>query len=98
MRGLLLVPAILAAALVYAAFDEASGIPRWLSQRDGLARAEARITDLEARVASLQTEIRRLKDDPFEIERAIREELKLARAGEAVVRLPPAEASTPRFP
>ena len=39
-----------------------------------------------------------LEDDPFEIERAIREDLEWARAGETVVRIPGAPDSNPRFP
>ena len=39
-----------------------------------------------------------LESDPFAIESAIREDLKLARSGELVVRFPSSDRSNPRFP
>ena len=53
---------------------------------------------LETEIVRLKAEVGRLERDPFAIERAIREDLEWARAGETVVRIPRAVDSNPRFP
>ncbi len=98
MRGFWLVPALLAAALVYASFDWDSGMPAWLRLSRELQQAQARIDGLRSEIDDLREQSQVLRDDPFAIERAIREDLGLARPGELVVRFLPAEGSNPRFP
>jgi cell division protein FtsB len=44
---------------------------------------------LKERVETLEFEINALETDPFALERAIREDLELARPGEIVVRFAP---------
>ena len=87
-----------AVALVYAGFVNGSGIRDWWSLRSDLLAARARMAVTRAEIARLQAETVELEADPFAIERAIREDLGLARAGETIVRLSPAGHSNPRFP
>ena len=68
--------------------DQKSGLPAWLRLQDELAASQARIAALSARAETLRSEIAALEKDPFALERAIREELGLARPGERVVRFP----------
>ena len=98
MRRFLLVPAIIALAVVYAMLDEASGIREWLRLRSHLVASARRIDDLQREVDVLREESSALKHDPFATERAIREDLELAKPGETVVRLPRPEGGTPRIP
>jgi cell division protein FtsB len=98
VRRLLLVPAIIALAVVYAMLDEASGIRAWLRLRSHLVASAGRIDELRREVEALRDESSALKHDPFATERAIREDLELAKPGEIVVRLPRAEGGTPRIP
>jgi len=97
VKALLIIAALLSLALAYAAADEGAGIPRWLRHRDGLERADARIADLESRIEALRTEVAQLEAGGFAIERAIREDLALARRGETLIQLP-GTTSNPRFP
>ncbi len=98
MRRFLLIPALVAAVVVYAAFDQDSGLSRWWRLRGELRAAEMRIATARDEVARLTREAKGLEDDPFAIEKAIREDLGLARPGETIVRLPRASTSSPRFP
>jgi cell division protein FtsB len=98
VRGLLLIPALVAAALVYAAFDADSGILRWLQMRADLEASRARIEEIRSEVQALQRDAAGLENDAFAIESAIREDLKLARPGELVVHFSGGDASNPRFP
>ena len=86
MRADWLVPAVIAAGLVVAFIDQESGIPAWLRARSDLQDSQARIETLTRETETLRGEIRSLETDPFELERAIREELELAREGEVIVR------------
>jgi len=95
---LLLIPALVAAALVYAVFDQQSGIGTWLQMRADLAASRARIGEVRRENRALSQQAALLESDPFAIESAIREDLKLARPGERVVRLPTPEGTSPRFP
>ena len=97
MKGLLIIAALLSMALAYAAADEGSGIPRWLRHREGLERADARIADLESQIEALRIEVAQLREGGFANERAIREDLALARSGETLIRLPDTTSNT-RFP
>ena len=98
MKPLLIIPALFAAALIYISADRAAGLSTWMRDRDALENSEEQIARLEAEIVQLKTEVGRLERDPFAIERAIREDLEWARAGETVVRLPGARDSNPRFP
>lgn len=88
MKAYWLVPAVLAAGLGIVVLDQKSGLPAWLRLQDELAASKARIAALSARAETLRSEIAALEKDPFALERAIREELGLARPGERVVRFP----------
>ncbi len=97
MRPLLIIPALIAGALIYIAADQGSGIPTWIRQRAYLDSSEERIAKLEGEIERLQREFESLREDPYAIERAIREDLEYARPTEVVIRIPPV-SSTPRFP
>jgi cell division protein FtsB len=94
----LLIPALVAAALVYAAFDTDSGIRTWLQMRADLEASHTRIEEIRGEIQDRQRDAAVLENDAFAIESAIREDLKLARPGETVVRLSGGEVSNPRFP
>ena len=89
MRAFWLVPAVLAAGLAWVVLDRESGLPAWFRLNGELAASQSRIAALTARADSLRSEIRALERDPFAVERAIREELGLARPGERIVRFAP---------
>jgi cell division protein FtsB len=91
------VAALVAVAIVYATFDHGSGIGTSLRLRGDLRSAEARIEAIRLENAKLRGEAELLEADPFAIERAIREDLKLARPGETILRRPGASASNPRI-
>lgn len=69
-----------------AALDREMGIGPWWKLRSELVGARERVAALERENAGLENQIAALEGDPFEIERAIREDLELARPGELVVR------------
>jgi cell division protein FtsB len=94
----LLIPALVAAALVYAAFDTDSGIRTWLQMRADLEASHTRIEEIRGEIQDRQRDAAVLENDAFAIESAIREDLKLARPGETVIRLSGGEVSNPRFP
>jgi len=98
VKLLLIIPALLCAALIYISADRGTGLSTWMRGRDSLENSEKQIARLEAEIVRLKAEAGRLEHDPFAIERAIREDLEWARAGETVVRLPGALDSNPRFP
>ncbi len=93
-----IIPALLAAALIYISADRGAGLSTWMRDRDALENSEEQIARLEAEIVRLKAEVDRLESDPFAIERAIREDLKWARAGETVILLSGAFDSNPRFP
>jgi cell division protein FtsB len=90
--------AIVAAAAGVAVADEQSGVRTWLQVRRDLATAQARVVDLERRVEVLAGESESLRSSPLALERAIREDLGLARPGETVVRGLDAEPAGPGGP
>lgn len=94
MKAAWIVPGLALLALAVAALDEESGLARWQHLRAELDQAESRIAALNAEVDSLRSEAERLESEPFAIERAIREELELARPGQQVVRLPGIKAAS----
>jgi len=98
MRGAWVIFALLVAALLQAALDEQAGVRRWLHLRAELADSRLRIEQLRGEVAVLHDEARRLESDEFAIEKAIREELGLARPGQSIVRLPALGISSDRIP
>ena len=77
--------------------DEGSGLRKAVRLRSDLHVAEQRIASLRGEIDALREEAARLEDDPFAIERAIREDLDFARPGETLVRLAPISEPTPRF-
>jgi cell division protein FtsB len=98
VRGLLLIPALIALAAAYAAVDPDSGIETWRRMRADLLGAEVRIDGLRDEIAALERSNAKLESDEFAIETAIREDLELARPGERVLRLSNPKDSNPRFP
>ena len=66
--------------------DEKSGVAEWQRLRSELSVSETRIEELSARSETLRQKITELEQDPFAVERAIREELGLVRPGERLVR------------
>lgn len=88
MRAFLLVPISLAIAVVLGVSDRESGLSTWFQVRSELRESNSRIALLREEIAVLKWEVVALSSDPFAIERAIREDLELARPGETVVRFP----------
>ena len=86
MKATLLVSLVFAAVAIAATTDGSAGIPVWLELRDDLAKARARVSTLEADTDALRVEIDALANEPFALERAIREDLVLALPGEIIVR------------
>ena len=78
--------AVLVIALAVALLDPEIGARRWWSLDRDLGRATARIEALREDIRELEKEREALRDDEFAIERAIREDLGLARPGEILVR------------
>lgn len=98
VRRFWLVPAMLAAAMLYAAVDADAGWRTWWRLRQGLAASRERVEVLSREIARLETAARELEGDPFAMERAIREDLGLARPGEIVVRFSRPGTRSPRNP
>ena len=88
VRGIWLIPALIAAVGVYAAIDDGSGLRNWLRLRGDLEASRERIDGLRADVALFSQEAEALQNQTFALERAIREELEYTRPGETLVRLP----------
>ena len=87
MRRLWWIPILVVAAAAWSLADERSGLPAWQRLNGDLASARERLEVLERDIEVLRGDARALDSDRFAIERAIREELGLARPGETVVRL-----------
>ena len=85
MRALLLVATLVVGAIGLAVVDRESGVSRWLELRRDLAEARARIERLSWEAADLQRQIQALEGGGFALERAIREDLDLAKPGEVVI-------------
>ncbi len=98
MRRFLWIPALLGAASIYAVFDEAAGLRTWLRLDAELLEKRGRVAEIRREVISLRREVEALSHDPLAVERAIREDLEWARAGEVVVRLPSSGPRSNRIP
>lgn len=102
MKSLLLVSVFVllgvAVGIRYAALGVGSRVPTWLGGAGDLDSIEAQIDALESEVASLEKEAELLASDPFAIERAIREHLRMAKSAEIVIRLGGNTRTNPRFP
>ena len=92
LRAHWLVPTLILVGMGLSLVDRESGLLAWYELRQELGESRDRIASLSQRVDSLNAEISALERDPFALERAIREELELARPGEIVVRFPPQSA------
>lgn len=91
-------PALLAAALLFAWVDADSGLRAWWDLRRDLRETNGRIERLRADVEARRRHAKALEGDAFAIERAIREQLQYARPGETIVRLRAPDRATPRIP
>jgi cell division protein FtsB len=98
VKALLLVATLVAAGVVYAAFDTDAGLGTWLRLRGVLRESQARNAELGGEILALESEAQALERGGFAIERAIREELGFVRADETLVRLPRDDHSSARFP
>jgi len=98
LRRLLVALGLVAAVVAWALVDRASGVSAWLGLRHDLATREQRIQALHGELDAMRSEVKALRSDPFAEERAIREDLELARPGETVVRIPRENGGTPRIP
>ena len=96
MRGMVWIPVIALLAVAAAALDEERGIRTWFRLQREVAAAEQRIALISKEIEEQKVLVEALESDPFAIERAIREELRYARAGETVVRLRPVVLATPQ--
>lgn len=74
------------AALVVGFADSETGLRAWWELRGELTQARDRVEQLRETNESLLTEVQDLRRDRWALERAIREDLGLARPGEAIVR------------
>ena len=99
--------AVLATATGIALFDGEAGVATWLDLREEARISRGRIQALEHELERLAAEIEAFDSDDLAVERAIREDLELARPGEWVVRFPPSDpasrslagaGATARFP
>ena len=90
----LLPVAVALALLAIGAADPGSGVSTWLRLQRDLVGAEQRIADLEGRNEGLVRQIEALAEDPFAVERAIREDLELVRPGELIVRFGSSDSAT----
>jgi len=99
--------AVLVAATGIALLDSEAGVQTWLDLSEESRISQRRIELLEHDVERLTAEIEALDSDELGLERAIREDLELARPGEWVVRFaasgatgqrPTGAGATVRFP
>ena len=89
------VVAVWALAVALAVVDGDAGLQTWLDLREEARAARGRVAGLEQDVDRLTVEIAALRSDPLATERAIREDLELARPGEWVVRFGAARNDRP---
>ena len=97
MRGWWPVPALLAAAFLFAWIDADSGLRTWWRLQSDLRGASDRIEALREDVEERRPHAAALEADEFAIERAIRERLQYARPGETIVRLRDTDPATQRI-
>jgi cell division protein FtsB len=91
------IPALVGAAVIFAAIDGDSGLRNWWRLRADLDEARARIALLREEVGSRRDAAHSLERDEFAIERAIRERLEYVRPGETLVKLRSGEDASSRF-
>jgi cell division protein FtsB len=87
------IPLMLALGLAFGwrIADSRAGARAWWSLRADRDAAQGRIRALRAEIERLRDDARALRDEQgFALERAIREDLELARPGEVVLRVPDA--------
>lgn len=89
---------MLAGAVLYAGFDSGSGLRAWASIRGELGASRERADATQAEIDRLALASQRLHGDPFEMEKAIREDLELSRARETIVHLSDPDDSSARNP
>jgi cell division protein FtsB len=94
MRGFWPIPALVAAALLFAWIDGDAGLRTWWELRGEVAEAQVRNEGLRRDVEVRQRDATALEDDDFAIERAIRERLEYARPGETIVKLRDSSGAT----
>ena len=93
MRPLVWISLVLALGLAFGwrFADSRAGARAWWSLRADRDAAQARIRALRAEIDRLRADAEALRDEEgFALERAIREDLELARPGEVVLRVPDA--------
>ncbi len=73
--------------LALALADGRAGLRAWWTLRSDVSNARERVAALQMEIEALRGQQEALDSDAFAIERAIREDLELARAGEVVVRI-----------
>jgi cell division protein FtsB len=98
VRRFWLAPAMLAGAVLYAGIDPDSGLRTWWQLRQEREASQERIRERRAEIARLEQAARELHGDPFAMERAIRNDLGLARPEEIIVLFDDPEASAVRTP
>ncbi|MCL4686091.1 septum formation initiator family protein [Myxococcota bacterium] len=92
MRALFLAVLLVVGAALWAWLDATDGVETWRRLRREVAEAQERVGQADERNAALRAEIEGLRSDPFQQERAVREELRWARPGETIVRAPRTDA------
>jgi cell division protein FtsB len=92
VRPLLIAILLVAGAAVWAWLDADDGVETWRRLHREVEDAQARGRALAERNDALRTEIDALAGDRSVQERAVREELRWARPGEIVVRVPRGDA------
>ncbi len=85
MRDWWPLPALVAAALLFAWIDGDAGLRAWRRLRSDRDEANGRIAALREDVETRRRDAAALEDDEFAIERAIRERLEYARPDETIV-------------
>jgi len=96
LRPLALAIALVLMGVACAALDPDSGISTWRRLAGEVVEAQRRIDVLRVRNARLRREIQVLDEDPYALERAIREEIGWVRPGE--VRISLSKGDPPAFP
>ena len=89
---------VAALAIGAALADGESGLRNWWQLRGDLREAEARIERVRTELAGLERQVGGLEDDPFALERAIRERLHYAKPGETLVLTTPPKSANHRIP
>jgi cell division protein FtsB len=88
LRRIAWVPIALGLGIVLALADGRAGLRAWWTLRSDVSSARERVAALQVEIQELRGHQEGLDSSPFAIERAIRQDLELARPGEVVVRVP----------